>query len=142
MSYIDLSLKENPIRLAVVDNGDGTYSLSTAITISGSGVTVAISPPTVIAGAKTGQTTLSGSGVAMPISPDLPINCSLTVKAKTTNTGLIYVGNDGNNTVSNSTGFVLAAGDVIVYDNVSNLNKIYGTAAVAGEGICWAVLDI
>lgn len=139
MAYIDLNLKENDIKLAVVNNGDGTYSLATT-TASGSGVTV--NPITVIAGAKTGQVTLSGSGVVMPIYPDLALNCPVIIKAKTTNTDLVYIGNDGSNTVSSSTGFALAASELLVYDNVSNLNKIYGTAVVAGEGIYWSAMDV
>lgn len=142
MPYIDLTKNENDIKLKVVDQGDGTYSLSTAITVSGSGTTVVIAPTEVISGAKSGQVSLSGAGTAIPLHPSLALGCPVLIKAKTTNTGLVYVGNDGANSVSNTTGFVLAAGDLAIFDRVENLNTVYGVAAVAGEGICWLAMDV
>lgn len=53
------------------------------------------------------------------------------VKAKATNTGLIYVGDV---TVANSNGFILSAGDTVSYD-ASNTNLVYIDSSVNGEGV-------
>lgn len=58
------------------------------------------------------------------------------IKAKTTNTGLVFVGNDGAGAVSSTTGFILAAGDVI-YIETPNLSNLWFDSAVNGEGFCW-----
>lgn len=42
MSYIDLNLESQDIKLKVIDNGDGTYSLAT-VTISGTSSSVEVS---------------------------------------------------------------------------------------------------
>jgi len=56
---------------------------------------------------------------------------SATVKAKSTNTGLIYVG-DLN--VDSTTGFILSAGDSLSVD-VNNTNLIWIDSSVNGEGV-------
>ena len=56
---------------------------------------------------------------------------SITVKAKATNTGLIYV---GGSTVTSSTGFILSAGDSVSMET-NNLDDIYLDSSVNGEGV-------
>ena len=69
------------------------------------------------------------------------INGPLLVKALTTNTDLVYLGNvDG--TVSSSTGMPLEAGDVMIFNQVGNLSEIMVDAAVNGEGVAWLALEI
>ena len=58
---------------------------------------------------------------------------SVTIKAKTTNTGNIFVGNV---TVTSANGFILGSGDSISLD-VSNTNLIYIDSSVNGEGISY-----
>jgi len=63
------------------------------------------------------------------------------IKALAGNTGLMYVGNDGSNAVSSSTGFQLSAGEVVALGNVTNLNQIYVDSSVNGEKVCWIKLS-
>jgi len=56
-----------------------------------------------------------------------------TVKAMSTNTGLVYL---GISTVSSTTGFELSAGEQI-FIPVSNLNGVYLDVAVTAEGITY-----
>lgn len=56
---------------------------------------------------------------------------SLTIKAKSTNTGLIYVGNVA---VASTNGFQLLAGESVSLD-ISNTNLVYIDSSVNGEGI-------
>lgn len=56
---------------------------------------------------------------------------SLTIKAKYTNTGLIYI---GTSTVASTNGFQLLAGESVSLD-ISNTNLVYIDSAVNGEGI-------
>ena len=58
------------------------------------------------------------------------------IKALQDNTGYMYVGNNGDATVSSSTGFQLDAGDVI-YIPVSMLSDIWVDSSVNGEKVCW-----
>lgn len=58
------------------------------------------------------------------------------VKAKSTNTGLIYIGNTGADVVSSTTGYILSAGDQ-VYIGIKNLNQIWVDSSVNGEGVSW-----
>jgi hypothetical protein len=90
-------------------------------------------------GALSGQTTVTTAGTEVVLGAGLP-QCALSIKAKTTNTGLVYVGNAGDGTVSSSTGFPLAAGDVILFEYVDDLSKIMVDSAVNGEGVAWLVL--
>ena len=65
------------------------------------------------------------------------------IKALPTNTGLVYVGNDGAGAVASTTGFALAAGDTIYYElgGNGNLNVLWFDAAVNGEGFCWLAVN-
>ena len=66
----------------------------------------------------------------------------ILVKALTTNTGLVYVGNDGAGDVLNTNGYPLAAGDQVIFDHVANLANIMVNSAVNGEGVAWIALKI
>jgi len=89
--------------------------------------------------ANSGQTTVTTAGTEVVMAADQPCYWVL-YKGKTANTGLMFVGNGGANTVSSTTGFQLAAGDVGYYDwegKLGNLNQLYVDSAVDGEGISW-----
>ena len=62
------------------------------------------------------------------------------IKALPTNTGLVYVGNDGAGAVASTTGFSLAAGDTIYWEG-GNLRSLWFDAAVNGEGFCWLAVN-
>lgn len=87
-----------------------------------------------------GVNTVTAAGTAEALGSQ-QVNASLAVKALTTNTGLVYVGNDGAGDVSSANGFPLAAGDVVVFDLVSNLANVIIDSAVNGEGVAWLILE-
>jgi hypothetical protein len=91
--------------------------------------------------ALSGQKTVTTAGTELALGTQ-QIAGPILVKALTTNTGLVYVGNVGDGTVSSSTGYPLAAGDQIIFDHVANLANIMVDSAVNGEGVAWLVLDI
>jgi hypothetical protein len=61
---------------------------------------------------------------------------SITVTAKPTNTGNIFVGPDG---VTSTTGLILQPGDSVSLD-VSNVTAVYIDSAVSGEGVSWLAI--
>ena len=88
---------------------------------------VNIETPTV---AGSGQKTVTTAGTRVQLATTTAV-ASLTIKAKRTNTGSIYV---GDSTVTSSTGFILAAGDSISLD-ISDLATIYLDSSVNAEGV-------
>lgn len=64
------------------------------------------------------------------------------VKALTTNTGLVYIGNDGAGDVSSSNGMPLSPGDALILTFVGNLSQVWLDSAVNGEGCAWLVLNL
>ncbi len=58
------------------------------------------------------------------------------VQALAANTGKMYVGNNGDNTVSSSTGYELAAGQDSVWE-LEDLNQLLVDSSVNGEKVCW-----
>jgi len=91
-------------------------------------------------GALSGQRTITTAGTELALAASSRVQCAVAVKALTTNTGLMYVGNAGDGTVSSSTGFPLAAGDVILFEYVDDLASIMVDSAVNGEGVAYLVL--
>lgn len=90
-----------------------------------------------------GQTTVTTAGTAVPlISTELRSNGSLAIRALSTNTGVVYIGNDGANDVSSSTGFELSAEDILVFEYVGDLRSIYVDAATDGDKVSWCILRV
>lgn len=79
-----------------------------------------------------GQQNVASAGTRVQITSHSPL-LSLTVKAKPTNTGLIYVGDSA---VSSSNGFILSAGDSISLD-IADSDFAYIDSSVDGEGVCY-----
>jgi len=79
------------------------------------------------------QVTLTTTAVAYALGTDA-VNEMVTIKALTTNTGVVYVGNDGDDTVSSSTGFPLAAGDMVILD-AGYLGLIFATSTADGDKV-------
>lgn len=90
--------------------------------------------------ALSGQKTVATAGTAVALGTATPFN-ALMVKALTTNTGLMYVGNNGSGDVDNTNGYPLAAGDQVIFTMVGNLGNIWVDSAVNGEGVAWLILD-
>ena len=78
------------------------------------------------------QATVTTAGTEVQLATNSCL--SITIKAKSTNTGLIFVGFD--NTVSSTTGFILSAGEPVSYA-ISNTNKIWIDSSVNAEGISY-----
>jgi hypothetical protein len=91
--------------------------------------------------ALSGLKTVTTAGTAVALGTQ-QIASSLLVKALTTNTGLVYVGNDGAGDVLSTNGYPLAAGDQVIFDHVANLANIIVNSAVNGEGVAWLTLQI
>jgi hypothetical protein len=81
-----------------------------------------------------GKKTVTNAGTAEALGAQQVVG-PLAIKALSTNTGLVYVGNDGAGDVASTNGFELAAGDVIVLDFNGNLANVMVDAAVNGEGV-------
>lgn len=77
-----------------------------------------------------GQKNVTASGTAEALGSSTPI-LSVTVTAKRTNTGNIFIGNS--TTASSTDGDILAPGDQRSI-NIDDLAKVFVDAAVSGEG--------
>jgi len=104
---------------------------------SASGVTVS-TPVLSVATAITGQVTVTTAGTEVQLSASsVVLNNGVFVKALPANTGIMYVGNDGSNAVSSTTGYPLSAGQERFFQ-VSNLNALWIDSSVNGEKVAWA----
>jgi len=90
--------------------------------------------------ALSGIKTITTAGSALPLGTQQVVG-PLMIKALTTNTGLVYIGNDGAGDVSAANGFPLSAGDIIILNHISNLAAVILDSAVNGEGVAWLVLN-
>jgi hypothetical protein len=82
----------------------------------------------------TGQLTAPAPGTRVQL-PDVPCR-SATIRALSTNTGAVYLGNE---LVDAATGFPLAAGDALDLA-IDNLRRLYLDVAVAAEGVAYLVV--
>ena len=90
--------------------------------------------------ALSGRTVVTTAGTEVVLGAT-QINACLMVKALDTNTGKIYIGNDGGGIVSSTTGLVLLAGEVAIFNFVGSLASIIIDSSVNGEGVTWLILD-
>ena len=81
----------------------------------------------------TGQVNVSMAGVRVKLKSTSTSIKGVRVKAKSGNTGNIYVG--GSN-VSNSNGYILAAGEEVAIP-IDDLSKVYIDADNSGEGVSY-----
>lgn len=91
--------------------------------------------------AMSGVKAVATAGTAVVLGSQV-VGCALRVKALTTNTGLIYVGNDGADDVASTNGFPLSAGQDVIFAYVANLGDIYIDSAVDGESVAWLILEV
>ena len=80
-----------------------------------------------------GQKSVTTAGTRVQLSSVSYLIHSITIKAKSGNTGSIYVGASD---VISTNGFILAAGEGISLD-VDNLNDIWLDSSVNGEGVSY-----
>lgn len=91
-------------------------------------MTVQIDTPKIIYSGKI-NVTISGTEVILGTG----VISSVTIKALSANTGVIYVGAGG---VSSANGFQLAAGDTLSID-ISNLATVWIDSSINGEGVTY-----
>jgi len=82
--------------------------------------------------------TTAGDAVVLGVEN---INSSLAIKALATNSGVMYVGNDGTNDVDATTGFPLDTGEVVILEYVGDLEAVYVDSQYDGEGVAWLKLS-
>ena len=80
-----------------------------------------------------GQKTVTTAGTRVVLATTQTLVSGVTIKALSTNTGIIYV---GNSTVSSSNGFRLSA-SAEIFIEIDNLATIYIDSSVNGEGISY-----
>lgn len=83
-----------------------------------------------------GKTIVTTSGTRVQLSSSTATT-TITIRALSTNTGIIYV---GNSSVSSSNGFQLSPQETISVD-LSNLSNVWLDASVSGEGVTYIYLD-
>lgn len=107
------------------DVGHGGSGVSLPVSVEG---TVTTSDPA-LTSFGTAQATVTTAGTRVQLATN---TCkSMTIKAKSTNTGLIYVGNVA---VTSANGFILSPGDSLSMD-ISNTNLVYIDSSVSAEGV-------
>lgn len=80
------------------------------------------------------QTSVTTPGVRVQL-PDVPCR-GATLRARTTNTGNVFL---GGNLVNAANGYIMTPGAALDLA-IDNLSRLYIDAAVANEGISWLVL--
>ncbi len=107
------------VNVAAVDNGDGTYSISTS--------TSRWLPSTL----KAFVTTITTAGTRVQLASNTLTNGAI-IQAPSTNTGLVYIG--GSNVSSSAYGAELQPGQSTSVA-VSNTNAIYADSSVNGNKV-------
>lgn len=80
----------------------------------------------------TGSTDVTTAGTRVALATSQIVR-SVTIKAKATNTGKIYV---GDSSVASANGFRLDPGETVSFE-IQNLSSIYIDSAVNGEGVTY-----
>lgn len=87
-----------------------------------------------------GQIAVSSAGTAEQ-GPSSPSGSVFRIKALNGNSGLVYIGNDGDDDVDSSNGFELAAGEEVelhFFGEAPNaLNACWFDVDTGGDGVCW-----
>ncbi len=115
----------NVIGHVITDTGSTTAVTGT--------VTTAPAVPTTILN---GKTTVATAGSRTTLAASTAVK-SVTIKALSTNTGFIYV---GDTTVASTNGFQLSARDSVSLD-LANLNTINIDSSVNGEGVTYLAVN-
>lgn len=129
----DLTLQEISIYLdALQDLRYALHSVNTdELQVNVESTVQPPSPTSVVSGKDT--VAAAGTHEQMANVPCL----SVTIRALSTNTGLIYLGPDG---VSSTTGYQLSAGESVDIA-IDNVNRIYIDSSVNGEGVTYLAVN-
>lgn len=88
-----------------------------------------------------GQKTIGTAGQAEPLGT-LYIGGPVIIKALSTNTGAVYIGNDGSGDITTTTGLQLAAKESVTIQSVGSLGEIWLDVANSNDGVSWMKLDL
>ena len=128
------------IRVELPTNGTGVVGLNAGIAeignVKNSGIFAVQSTevaPTIIYNNKKTVTT-AGTRVALASSTTIK---SVTIKALSTNTGIIYV---GDSSVASTNGYQLLTGEITSMD-IANLNTINIDSSISGEGVTYLAVN-
>lgn len=91
--------------------------------------------------ALSGQKTVTTAGSAETLGTET-INGPVMVKALSSNSGAIAIGNDGANDITMSNGLLLDASDIVVFDFVGHLSSLFIDAETDGDGVAWLMLNV
>jgi len=95
--------------------------------------------------ALSGQTTVTTAGTSVALgagTTPAPTASTVVITAMPTNTGTIYVGNAGDDTVSAANGSPLAPGERVVIElTFSKLSDIRVNAATSGDKAAWLIAE-
>jgi hypothetical protein len=83
---------------------------------------------------KNGRNLVTTAGTRVQLASSTVLN-TITIKALTTNVGVIYV---GDSTVSSTNGYQLSAKETVTIA-VTNANLVYLDASISGEGVTWII---
>jgi len=85
---------------------------------------------------QSGQITVTTAGTEVR-GTDVPGRL-FSLVAHPDNTDTVWIGNDGSNAVSSSSGYPLQPAGAAVIIEIANLNHLWVDADVSGEKVCWA----
>lgn len=124
---------KTPVAVRLSD-GEEFYKAQFESWGGGGSSTITESVPTSLG---SGQKAVAAAGTQVSLVAVVTDCKSVTVKAKTTNTGFIYV---GASSVSSSDGFILSAGDTVSLD-INDVSKVYIDASVNNEGVSFLYVN-
>lgn len=115
--------------------GQATMANSLPVVLASNQTNVNVISPSPT-GQISGQITVTTAGTEQA-GPDIANGGGgFLVKFDPAATGYGYVGNDGANAVSSTTGHILSPGDQIILSN-ANLNTVYFDVSVSGKSFSW-----
>lgn len=91
--------------------------------------------------ALSGQKTVTTAGTAVNFASQV-INGPVMIKALSTNTGIVALGNDGANDVTIANGIILSKSEAVIFQFVGNLASLWLDSYVSGEGVSWIQLSV
>ena len=111
--------------MAIIEQGSLNLTSATVISVN-------INPYSILGNGVQNVTT---AGTAVQLASSNAIK-SITIRAKSTNTGIIYV---GTSTVSSANGFQLSSQETVSLD-IANISTIWIDSSVNGEGVSYIYL--
>jgi hypothetical protein len=88
---------------------------------------------------KSGQLTLTTAGTVYSFASS-SINDGVYIVAPLTNTGIVYIGDNGLGTITTTSGYPLNSGDQIILWNIGNISDVKCIGTVSGDKL--AYLDV